>query len=131
MTLSIHINKVKDGTSLWEDDKESGGKKLNGLTFTLGMTSIACGFPAITERNVKEVWRRVDESQKLYGALMGNAKGPVWFTKEDIVRHIGLRTNATNFTKAEFDAKMARLRAQDERDRLKAERYAAKEKKEA
>lgn len=90
--------------------------RLNGMTETLIWTSIPVGIPKITEENVDEFFRRVQEIEK-DGALMYSPDGPSYFTKEDIERHIGLRTNVTTVTKRTFDAKMRRK----EKDRQQKE----------
>lgn len=79
--------------------------RLNGITHSLIWISMRVGIQKITEKNVDEFFRRVREIEK-DGAWMQSPDGPVYFTREDIVRHIGLGTNVTPMTKRTFDARM-------------------------
>ena len=79
--------------------------RLNGLTNTLIWISVPVGIQKITKENVDEFFRRVQEIEK-DGAWMNTPDGPAYFTRQDIVRHIGLGTNVTPVTKRTFDARM-------------------------
>ena len=79
--------------------------RLNGVTHSLIWISMKVGIPKITAKNVDEFFRRVQEIEK-DGAWMHSPDGPVYFTRDDIVRHIGLATNVTPVTKRVFDARM-------------------------
>lgn len=91
--------------------------RLNGLTHTLIWISLQVGIQKITEKNVDEFFRRVQEIEK-DGAWMNSPDGPVHFTREDIVRHIGLGTNVTPVTKRTFDARMRKA----EKERMERQR---------
>lgn len=119
MPLSIHTRDIKDSQDLWLT-AEGGGKYLNPMTYTLGVLSVRCGFSRITEYNAAEVFWRVKVTEEYYGAVRPSAQGPVFFTEDDIRRHIGMRTNATSIPKARFYRKLRELKAKDEQEKSTA-----------
>lgn len=61
------------------------------------------GIPHLTEKNADEFFIRVSFWERVLGAYRMNEKGEdVRFTREDVTRLLGLRTNATAHTKAQF-----------------------------
>ena len=126
MTLNIRTHLIENGTELWVDDLEWGGKKLEGATFVMGMCTIAIGMPHLTEANKGEFLRRIRVMESIHGALMNQGPTPVLFTEEDIDRRIGLRTNASEFGKAQFAKNMKIQKARADRDRKIADEYAAR-----
>jgi len=64
--------------------------------------SLSCGYNKITEDNLDSVWRRVDASQRLFGPQFGYDTGLVWLTKADVEKYIGLSTNVSAKTDAQF-----------------------------
>lgn len=139
MTLDIRTHLIENGVDLWidvedewaepgPDGKRPTRKRLEGVTWTLGMCSIAAGMPRLTEANKGEFLRRLRVMEDIYGPLMNQGPAPVLFTEEDIERRIGLRTNATELTKAKFEANMAKARKQAEREKAAADAYAARQK---
>ena len=67
------------------------------------------GLGSITEDNVGEVWARFSVAQALCGQFFNNWDGekttPVLITKADIVRRIGLKSNYSNLTRAQWQTK--------------------------
>lgn len=60
----------------------------------------------VTEKNVGEFWARLDLMQRMQGAFMHRA-GPagmedVYFTPEDVIAYIGLKTNCSTRTRTDF-----------------------------
>lgn len=127
MTLDIRTHLIENGTELWVEDKEWGGKKLEGITFVMGMCTISIGMPHLTAANKGEFLRRIRVMEEIHGPLMNQGPTPVLFTEEDIERRIGLRTNATEYSKAKFAKIMMVQHERAEREREIAERYAAKQ----
>jgi hypothetical protein len=72
------------------------------VTEVLVFLSMACGYNKITKENAKEVYERVNIYQVLSGAPLASSEGDIWLTLEDVEMHIGLKTNASPTTKAEF-----------------------------
>lgn len=88
--------------------------RLNTVTTALIHMLMPVGIQKITEKNVDEIFRRIQEVEK-DGAWMHSPDGPVYFTRDDIFRHIGLGTNVTPMTKRVFDARMKRSEKERQR----------------
>ncbi len=97
MSLDWSIKKVKN----WEQismGKENGpeGWKTNRLVW---LTMEVC-MGSITKENVDEFWRRLEPLQEENPPFDDRAL----LTKDDLVRRIGLWTNASTFPAREYDA---------------------------
>lgn len=133
MAIHFSYEKCKDvdaaSTSPWDKDK------WHPIGEQLVWASIICGFNNITEANALEVWMRVNLYQHIVGGLLFDDDKPLWLTYSDIVRYIGLTTNADTKTPSEFWSHMKKLqedeiaRTKDEKSLFDsfAERVAAKE----
>lgn len=110
MPVNIRVANVKNHLELWTDvpEEDGGGRDLDGVTKALGFASIRTGIPRITEGNVDEVLRRVQALEGVYGALMNQGAKNLFFTRDDIVRRIGMTVNAAPITKRDFDASIRR-----------------------
>lgn len=105
MPLIIRTDNVANREELIVDvpKEDGGGQDYDGITKTIGFMSISFGIPKIEEKNADEVFRRLKELERVWGALMHDGKGNgVFFTLEDITRRIGMTTNVTPKTKAAF-----------------------------
>ena len=96
--------------ALWvEYDDNCGGKYQDTAPIPKSVVfmAMAIGIPSITEKNVKEFWRRTNVYQRVYGTMMKqvNPEGG-WMdlplTEDDIIHYIGLRTNAATISKQKF-----------------------------
>lgn len=139
MTLDIRTHHIENGAALWidveeewahpgPDGKKPTRKQLEGVTWVMALSSIPIGMPVLTSQNAGEYLRRLRVLEEIYGPLMNNGPTKVLFTEEHIERRIGLRTNATEYTKTRFEANMAKARKQAEREKATAEAYAARRK---
>lgn len=73
------------------------------VTYYLIWMSMSGGYGSITKSNVDEVYRRIALIQKLDGPAVMFQDDGIYITRQDIVNHIGLWTNASTKTPAEFD----------------------------
>jgi hypothetical protein len=71
-------------------------------TEMLIFVTIPIGVNRITEDNAEEVFRRVAIWEEVAGAMRFRGDEKVMFTPEEINRRIGLSTNASTRTKADF-----------------------------
>src|SRR5688572_14635454 len=137
MTLNIQTRDITDGRDLWidtedewakpgPDGKKPTYKKLEGITFTLGMCTITAGMPVLTKENAAEFLRRLRVMEEIYGPLMNQGPTRVLFTEAHIERRIGMKTNATRLSRAQFEKNMKIARSNEERERKRAAQYAAK-----
>lgn len=103
MSLDFNVSAIADYANVTTAPTHEGmPERWHPVTDGLVWASIACGYCEITEKNLDEVWERVRMWQKVIGAFQSGNQGDVPTTKEDVRRHIGLRTNASRKTKKEF-----------------------------
>ncbi len=119
MSLDFDVSKIEDHANVTTAPHNGFNDKPQWHPVTSGLVwaSIPCGFSGITEQNLDLVWRRVSLWQAVIGAFQSGPEGDVPTTKEDLRRHIGLRTNASGKTEKEF---METLHKQIERNNEKA-----------
>jgi hypothetical protein len=73
-------------------------------TIDLGFLMIPMGIPRITEENAYEVLRRIRAMETFGGPLGRDGIGrPIPYPEDDLIRRIGLATNATPITRVKFD----------------------------
>jgi len=77
------------------DGTKKGDKLMNPVTTALIWHSLNTGIGRIKDENAAEVWARISFVEDLYGASLRNQDGPCKITKEDVIAHIGLTTNAS------------------------------------
>lgn len=103
MSLDFDVSAVKDFQNVTTAPHERFGKaQWHPVTEVLVWATIPCGFNAITEKNLDEVWDRVNIWQMMNGSLLNGPKGGIHLSKRDVEMHVGLRTNATKKTRTEF-----------------------------
>lgn len=100
MALHWNIERCENWNELIEDNNW-------GVTNALIWTTMVVGMSSITAENADEFFARVDTVQKATGELCNtqNKIGawiPYMITHADIVRRIGLGTNADRLTKTQF-----------------------------
>src|SRR5262245_2877788 len=101
MSLDFSYAKVKDWKEASTDPANS--ENWHPVGNALVWASIPCGFDQITEANVDEIWTRVNVYQHTVGALLHRPDGSdVWLARTDVARYVGLSTNASRKTSAEF-----------------------------
>jgi hypothetical protein len=102
MPVSYDFTDVRDHELLHTDEVEwfKTTSLFNG-GIALGIFEIL-GVGSITEENAGEVWARLAVAQGLSGAFINRGGVPIYYTHQDIVRRIGLRTNYSTRSRAEF-----------------------------
>jgi hypothetical protein len=81
-----------------------GERQLNGVTNIVTLLTVIVGIGHITEKNAAEFYTRVETLQRLQGGSFGRtSKGEDYpITLDDVKRHMGLRTNVEDITRAKF-----------------------------
>ena len=69
---------------------------------SLIFATMAVGMNTITVENAREFFARASFWEKVNGAYRYDSGGSVFFKPEDVLRFVGLRTNASTKTKAQF-----------------------------
>lgn len=96
MALTWDITNCKDIEEIKSDTEW-------GRTEALIWTTMVIGLREITEENADEFFKRIKMVEQVSGELCIKDSAPYFFAKEDIVKRIGLRTNSSVLTKAQFN----------------------------
>ena len=101
MALNWNIEKVKNLPEIQTDEEAP-------ITDSLGGATMPVGIREITEENYKEFYARLNMAERMRGTYRYNKDGAVWMQLEDVKRRIGLYTNASTFSRAEFIKRMTK-----------------------
>ena len=110
MSLDFSLKQIKD----YEEVCLTKDRKVRPHTDTMIWMCLFVGIPDIAEKNLFQFFSRCRIYERMFGVLRredGGKEHPV--TIEEIQMHIGLKTNASNFSDAEFQKKVFR-RANEE-----------------
>ena len=100
----------------WEKGEDGSWTRLSPKTAALVWSTTQTGIPIVTSANIEEVLYRLDA---LFDAgvafLFANTQEglvPIRISRDDIVRHIGMETNANSWGPQDFDKHIRSLRTQ-------------------
>jgi len=112
-------DKVKDWESLWLKT-DDGEDELNEATCALLNYLAIVEITEINEENVEEVWRRIAIYQALFGSLYSDQESnePLFVTRSDVYRHIGIETEVKKITFESFCTKIISMRLAQQESRL-------------
>ena len=91
-----------------QEDTEEGGVRLRGITETLIWMTMMVGINEISEKTATEFFARASLEEALWGAMRSKGDESVYVSIEDVRRHIGLKTNASPYTKTQWLCKVYR-----------------------
>ncbi len=125
MPLNWRLRDIENYETLcWQPDQhDPDGKKLNPLTNALIWATIPVGINHITEKNVEKFFIRVSAIEQVSGSFLNELHGdkiverPI--TLADLKQHIGLWTNASSLTDAQFRRNIAQRAMREAQQRLK------------
>lgn len=119
MSLNWDLSKVKNHDKLcYEDRAEEDGSVASYLTTTteqLIWSTMIVDLRGITPDNAAEFWDRLSMYEKCCGPMRFNydteskKRTPVYYTKQDVINHIGLSTNVSPTTRAQFLKKLGQM----------------------
>lgn len=95
----------EDGVS-WVKDPDGHQTRLTGLGEAMVWSLMSIGIGTISEGNVNEVFVRLHMMERTTGAMRQTANGPLMFSLDDVQKLVGLRTNVSTLTKAQFEKKL-------------------------
>ena len=95
MALNWNIEACKNYKELTTDKEWA-------VTNALIWLSLETGINEITTKNVKKVFTRIRISENLSGAYLRNGKKRYFIKMEDVEKRIGMYTNASPYTDAQF-----------------------------
>ena len=100
MPLHWNIKSCRDFEALLEKQEDAD------VTRSIVMASMSIGIPFIETENAQEFALRIRIFEQVCGAMLWDSTGGApkdrYITLEDIKRRIGLRTNSSKKTKAQF-----------------------------
>ena len=100
MSLNWQVNQIENNEIVTTRPKASPDEKdrWHPVTEALVWYSLICGFNQITEKNFDDVWGRI-RCFEMIAPMMSDGER---LAEEDVRRHIGLTTNASPKTPAQF-----------------------------
>ena len=113
MALHWSLSKIKDKETVCFYEKD-GARTMKGATEALIWATMIIGLPDITEKNAEEFYFRIRFYERAQGALrnMMSADGegitPVFFSADEVRKHIGLCTNASRETRHAWIKRMSK-----------------------
>lgn len=106
MALHWDIREVKRGNKLYHRNEEGKKGKMKQLYETIILATIMVGIPNITEKNYEKFYNRLHFLETMNGAFFYEKKYgkliPRYITKEEVKNMVGLKTNATSWTRSQF-----------------------------
>jgi hypothetical protein len=114
MALTWDVSKVKDYAEKWPDRIDGNHRQWNLTTDALVWASLAIDMCEITENNAEEWYIRIHMWEEVIGPFRSGLdengeRKDVFFTYEEIVGHIGMRTNVSHKHQNTFNAKVGRI----------------------
>lgn len=111
MALNFSFKNVADyeAVTTHPQDDESWHPVADALVWL----SLICGFNNITQRNHAKIARRIAVYQQLTGSYLSrtvnNHRTPIYITPRDVERFIGMHTNASPLTDAQWLKKLGQI----------------------
>lgn len=93
--MALNFDWTKTDFSATDDNDRVTADALVWATMAIGMNEI-------TEANARDFYARLSMWEKVVGAYRNMDGKPLFFTPEDVLRGVGLHTNASRMTKAQF-----------------------------
>ena len=105
MSLDFSWSQIKDGdkvTTHPEDLDKPSGQRYHPVFEKLVWSMMVIGVTKITGQNLAMVQERIAMYQKALGPAMETYVGDVYITDDDIARYVGLSTNVSQMSDAEW-----------------------------
>jgi len=107
MSLNFDFRKVANYEAVTTDPADP--QSWHPVADALVWLSLQCGFNEITPKNVNKVIDRIMAYQVVHGAYLGPNGGDIYIMPVDIRRFVGMRTNATRLTDAQWHRRLGRI----------------------
>lgn len=109
MSLNFNYKNVADQSLI---SNPHDPDEYHPVFYTLVWATMSCGFNKITKDNAEKVHQRIKALETVYGPQMhvrdgsGEESRKVYITLSDIEAYIGMTTNASTMTDAQFSKKI-------------------------
>jgi hypothetical protein len=107
MSLNFDFSKVTNYEAVTTDPADP--QRWHPVADALVWLSMQCGFNEITPKNVDKVIDRIMAYQVVLGAYLHPDGGEIYIMPVDIRRFVGMRTNATRLTDAQWHRRLGRV----------------------
>ena len=97
MALNFNLEKVENYRELFDEKGE-----IKSPYGTIILATMIVGMNEITIKNHGQFYNRIHLVEKVNGTFFYDLRSPVFITIEDIIRLIGVKTNASKKTKSQF-----------------------------
>ena len=131
MAVEWNVTNIKDYEANFPDVVRGEEREWNPVTVSLVWVSIPCAWGwKLTEENYEEAFMRIHMYEHTRGAMRSKAGADgkaeeVFFTLDEVKKHIGFSVNVSPITKAQFDKKLAGMQREDARRELQRQAKAA------
>src|SRR4051794_6357189 len=105
MPLTLDYRKIANwqDVCLVDDPSRPGHQIEHPWNFTMGVFLMHTGIQSITRKNASEFYMRAKLVEVCFGSLFTNGDGtPRHLTTEDVANYIGLSSNVSTYTQAQF-----------------------------
>jgi hypothetical protein len=109
MSLDFDVSAIKNYEVVTTLVTEDGVKKWHPVTRNLTFACMAVDLSGITAENWQDFYNRIN----IWETLVSEARSRDLITPLEVYSHIGLRTNVSNKTFAQFMAKVKEVRERD------------------
>lgn len=107
MALHFNFSNVADYQTVTADPSDP--EKWHPVADALVWLSMICGYNSITLKNVDKVITRIMAYQAVAGAYLRHKGAPIYLTAEDVRRFVGMTTNASTMTDAQWQRHLGKL----------------------
>jgi len=127
MSLNFNFSKVHDYEAVTTDPKDD--TKWHPVADALVWLSMICGYNQITEKNCEMIAKRIAAYQQVCGSYLQRYEGEgkttrIYITEADVKRFIGMHTNASTMTDAQWLKRLGELAMNNSWEVTKQERSA-------
>ena len=108
MALTYDLTKVANWKEQYPMTTYPNGEEgMNEITNVLIFSSMLTGIREITKTNAKEVFTRIRMSETIHGGYFSDGNGGYRnITLKEVTDHVGLKTNASDISKAKFNGNL-------------------------
>ena len=119
MSLNWNISNINDYKHICYLTKDDGKEILHPTTDAIIWLTLIIGMGKITDDNANAFYSRVRAYELLRGAMLYDKMSrPNYIEYEDILAHIGLVTNSSKMTDAQFRRHLMFLHEQEVKDTI-------------
>jgi hypothetical protein len=105
--LNLYYDKIDNWQDICtvDDPDRPGHKRDHPFNFAMGLFMIHTGINRLTRKNAPEFYKRAKLCEACFGNLFTQGDGkPYYLTTDDVAKYIGLSSNASAYTEAQFFA---------------------------